>query len=194
MPTRKKKSSQPPRQIELAPDVVHIFTDGSSSRVVRGGKGPGGWGAVLIYNQHYKEIYGGQPATTNNEMELSGIYEGLRALKRKDRRVVVYSDSQYAINAVSVWWRGWRRRGWCTANGTPVKNLDLIKAIVELVHDNVSFRWVKGHNGLKYNERADVLAGKGKRQYGKSHRKRGTPEAGRGEQYIAGDTGQADGA
>jgi len=178
MPMRKQRVRRPTKQLHLAEDIVHIFTDGSSSRVDRGGKGPGGWGAVLLYNQHYKELHGGSGQTTNNEMELMGIYKGLEALKTKDKRVVVYSDSKYAINAVSIWWRGWERRGWRTADGSPVKNLELIKKIIGLVHSQVSFRWVKGHIGLQHNERADVLAGKGKRQHGKSHCKRAAQDAG----------------
>lgn len=184
MSMRKKRAKPPVKQLHLAENIIHIFTDGSSSRVERGGKGPGGWGAVLIFNSHYKELFGGSTKTTNNEMELMGIYQGLKALKTQDKRVVVYSDSQYAINAVSVWWRGWKRRGWRTADGSPVKNLELIQDIVALVHKQVSFRWVKGHNGLQHNERADVLAGKGKRQHGKSYRKRIAPDAGEQQPHI----------
>ena len=151
-----------PRQ--LYRDTVHIFTDGSC---FPNPGGPGGWAAVLIFNELRKEVFGGAARTTNNEMELRGILEGLKMLKSRKYPVIIYSDSQYSLNCVSAWHKGWAARGWRTASGTPVKNVELIQEIVALKTDNIVFKWVKGHIGITENERADFLAGEGRRNHGK---------------------------
>ncbi len=145
---------------QLYRDTVHIFTDGSCFP----NPGDGGWAAVLLFNDMRKEVHGGGYPCTNNEMELRAILEGLKMLKTRKHPVIVYSDSQYCINAVSVWHRGWAARGWYTASGTPVKNVELIKEVVALAGDSVVFKWVKGHIGIPENERADELAGNARKQ------------------------------
>jgi ribonuclease HI len=133
---------------------VTIYTDGACS----GNPGPGGWGAILIHGQSEKEICGGEPATTNNRMELMAA---IRALT-KPCRVELHTDSRYVMDGISQWIAGWKARGWKTAAKSPVKNEDLWRRLDEarLRHD-VDWRWVKGHNGHELNERADALARKG---------------------------------
>lgn len=161
---KKRKPRKTPQIIKanLRPDTVYIFTDGSCYP----NPGPGGWAAVLLFNGVRKEIYGGSRKTTNNEMELTGILMGLRALKSRKYPVIVHSDSEYCVKAVSEWHIGWRRRDWHTSDGKPVKNVKLIQEILALA-PGVVFKWVKGHIGHEHNERADVLAGEGRRQYGR---------------------------
>jgi len=139
----------------LSPDAVHIFTDGSCHPKNRAG----GWGAVLLFNSVTKELSGHKRATTNNEMELMAIYKALCALKPTQKPITVYSDSQYSINAVAIWYKGWARNGWRTQQGQPVKNKELIQEIVKIVPPQAVFQWVKGHVGIVHNERADFLAG-----------------------------------
>lgn len=175
---KKKSQKRPPlnpkvgkhyKSFKLEPNTVHIFTDGSCWL----GDKSGGWGVVLIYNDKIKELYGGRPNSTNNQMEMTAILEGLKALKSREKhKIIVYSDSQYSINAVSMWHRGWRQNGWITSQGKPVKNRDLIEEITSLVTGFVAFRWVKGHVGIKYNERADELASLGRREYGQQGSKK----------------------
>lgn len=161
-----KKLFKAPRK--FTSNTIHIFTDGSCERCKQeGDKGTGGWGAVMLFNDNKKEIYGGQSKTTNNEMELMAIYQGLKAVKNWKYPVIVYSDSQYSINCVSVWAKAWERRGWRTATGQPVKNAALISSIVKLAEGRVIFKWVKGHIGIEHNERADVLATQGRKEYGR---------------------------
>jgi ribonuclease HI len=138
---------------------VMIFTDGACS----GNPGPGGWGAILIHGQTEKEICGGEPATTNNRMELMAAIQALEALK-KPCKVELHTDSQYVQKGIAEWIHGWKRRGWKTADGKPVKNDDLWRRLDEARsrHD-VHWRWVKGHAGHELNERADGLARKGLR-------------------------------
>ena len=140
----------------MTPKVV-IYTDGACS----GNPGPGGWGAVLIWGEQEKELCGGESATTNNRMELMAAIQALETLK-KPCKVELHTDSQYVKNGISEWIRGWKARGWRTADKKPVKNDDLWKRLDEarLKHD-VDWRWVKGHNGHVLNERADALARKG---------------------------------
>jgi ribonuclease HI len=140
----------------MNPHVI-IFTDGAC----RGNPGPGGWGAVLIFGEREKEICGGEPATTNNRMELMAAIQALEALTRPCR-VDLHTDSQYVQKGISEWMAGWKARGWKTAAKEPVKNADLWRRLDEarLRHD-VHWRWVKGHNGHELNERADRLANKG---------------------------------
>jgi len=133
---------------------VEIFSDGAC----RGNPGPGGWGVLLRYRGHEKRLYGAEPATTNNRMELTAVIQGLRALKRPSR-VSVTTDSQYVRNGITSWIKAWRARGWKTAAKSPVKNQDLWLALDQeaSLHD-VEWFWVKGHAGHPENELADALA------------------------------------
>lgn len=155
---RPKHTHQSP---ELLRDTLHIFTDGSAINQT----GAGGWGAVLLWNGHTKEVFGGAPGQTNNTMELTAILEGLRARSR-DVRTIVYSDSQYCINSLVTWYSGWERKGFITSTGKPVANLQLLKDIRALITPMVVFQWVKGHVGIEHNERADALAEQGRREFG----------------------------
>ena len=140
--------------MEHAVDDVTIYTDGACS----GNPGPGGWGALLKCGQVERELSGGEAATTNNRMELMAVIEALNALK-KPVRAVVYTDSQYVQKGISEWIHGWKRKGWKTAGGDPVKNVDLWQALdaAARVHE-VEWKWVKGHAGHPENERVDRLA------------------------------------
>jgi ribonuclease HI len=140
----------------VTPKVV-IYTDGACS----GNPGPGGWGAVLMSGGHEKDLWGGEPLTTNNRMELMAAIQALEALK-KPCKVELHTDSQYVRNGISEWIKGWKARGWKTAAKDPVKNEDLWRRLddARAKHD-VDWRWVKGHNGHPLNERADALARQG---------------------------------
>ncbi len=137
--------------------IVELYTDGACS----GNPGPGGWGVVLRYNGHEKELNGGEEETTNNRMELMAAIKGLEALKHKCR-VELYTDSKYVMDGITKWIDGWKKNGWKTANKKPVKNQDLWQLLDKQIekHD-VNFHWVKGHSGHPENERADELARKG---------------------------------
>lgn len=134
---------------------VNIYTDGACS----GNPGPGGWGVVLKYGDIVKELSGGDSMTTNNKMELIAVIKGLSALK-EPCDVNLYTDSQYIVNSINKnWIWDWQRRGWKKSNNEQVKNIDLWKQILELMDiHNVTFIWVKGHNGHPENERCDTLA------------------------------------
>jgi ribonuclease HI len=134
-----------------------IYTDGACS----GNPGPGGWGAVLIYGDHRKELKGGEHETTNNRMELRAAIEALRAIKRSTA-IDLYTDSKYVMDGAQQWLKGWKARGWKTAARQPVKNQDLWQEIdIELSRHDVTMHWVKGHAGNIENERADALARSG---------------------------------
>ncbi len=150
----KRKAPLPARDSE---GVIRIYTDGAC----KGNPGPGGWGAVLEWDGHEREMCGGEAATTNNRMELTAVIEALAALKRPCR-VVLHTDSQYVQKGITEWINGWKARGWRTAAKAPVKNVDLWKKLDEVVrtHD-IDWVWVKGHAGHEGNERADALANKG---------------------------------
>ena len=138
-------------------ESVDIYTDGAC----KGNPGPGGWGALLRYGEHERELFGGESATTNNRMELTAVIEALRALKRPSQ-VVVHTDSQYVQKGVTEWLRNWKQRGWKTADRKPVKNEDLWRALDTLLTSHqISWRWVRGHSGHPENERADALANRG---------------------------------
>jgi ribonuclease HI len=138
----------------MIPPLVEIFTDGACS----GNPGPGGWGAVLRYGEHERELSGGEPATTNNRMELLAAIRGLEALKRPCR-VGLYTDSQYLRDGITKWLPAWKARGWKTADKKPVKNLDLWQRLeLAAASHNVEWHWVRGHSGHPENERADALA------------------------------------
>jgi len=133
---------------------VEIYTDGACL----GNPGPGGWGALLRHGEHEKELAGGEPDTTNNRMELLAAIRALEAL-REPCRVVLHTDSQYVQKGISEWIGGWQRRGWKTADGKPVKNDDLWRALVAAQKPHkVDWRWVRGHSGHVENERVDQLA------------------------------------
>jgi ribonuclease HI len=134
---------------------VSIYTDGAC----RGNPGRGGWGAILVYGQFEKELSGGERETTNNRMELLAAIEGLRALK-EPCRVTLYSDSKYLVDAFNLGWtKTWQEENFRTGKKNEVKNPDLWQTLLELVRiHEVTFVWVRGHNGHAYNERCDILA------------------------------------
>lgn len=138
-------------------DAVVIYTDGAC----KGNPGPGGWGAWLRWGEHEKELFGGEPSTTNNRMELTAVIEALSALKRPTP-VAIYTDSEYVKNGITTWITGWKKRGWRTADNKPVKNQELWQRLDVLVAQHqVSWHWVRGHTGDPGNERADALANRG---------------------------------
>jgi len=138
-------------------ETVVIYTDGAC----KGNPGPGGWGAWLRWGEHEKELFGGEPLTTNNRMELTAVIEALTALKRQTT-VAVYTDSEYVKNGITTWIHGWKTRGWRTADKKPVKNVELWQKLDALVAQHqVSWHWVRGHTGDPGNERADQLANRG---------------------------------
>jgi ribonuclease HI len=131
-----------------------IHTDGAC----RGNPGPGGWGALLIWNGTRKELSGGEPATTNNRMELMAAIMGLAALKRPSV-ATVQTDSQYVIKGITEWLPAWKARGWRTADKKPVKNQDLWEKLDQVAGQHtLKWQWVKGHSGDPGNERVDELA------------------------------------
>lgn len=133
---------------------VLLFTDGACS----GNPGPGGWAALLRYRTQERELSGGEPATTNNRMEMLAVICGLEALKRP-MPVRIYTDSQYVMKGVTAWLAGWKRRGWKTADRQPVKNVDLWQRLeTALSRHQVEWQWVRGHDGHPENERVDALA------------------------------------
>lgn len=137
--------------------TVEIFTDGAC----RGNPGPGGWGAVLRYGEHERDLYGGAGETTNNRMEMTAAIEALESLK-EPCEVILTTDSQYLRKGITEWISGWKRNGWRTAARKPVKNADLWQRLDLLVQRHrVDWRWVKGHSGHAENERADQLANRG---------------------------------
>lgn len=134
--------------------VIEIFTDGGC----RGNPGPGGWGALLRYNGHIKELKGAQAHTTNNQMELMAAIQAFEALKRPCK-VVVTTDSQYVKNGITQWMAGWKKKGWKTAANQPVKNQALWQRLdAAIARHEVEWHWVKGHSGHPENERVDALA------------------------------------
>lgn len=138
-------------------DDVEIYTDGAC----KGNPGPGGWGALLRYGVHEKELFGGEPETTNNRMELTAVIQALRALKR-DCRVRVYTDSEYVKRGITEWLPNWKARGWRTAAKKPVKNADLWRELDEEIRRHeIEWHWVRGHSGHPGNEAADRLANRG---------------------------------
>lgn len=138
-------------------DLVEIFSDGAC----KGNPGPGGWGALLCYGAHEKELCGGETDTTNNRMELMAVIRALEALKRPSR-VRVTTDSQYVKQGVTAWMERWKRNGWRTANREPVKNRDLWERLDQAAsRHRIAWRWVRGHSGHPENERADRLARQG---------------------------------
>ena len=133
---------------------IEIYTDGACS----GNPGPGGWGAILRFQGKEKELSGGHPETTNNQMELQAAIEALRALK-ESCTIDLYTDSQYLRQGITQWIHNWKRNGWKTSDKKPVKNQNLWVELDELVQrHNVNWHWLKGHAGHPENERCDELA------------------------------------
>ncbi|MGN0916193.1 MAG: ribonuclease HI [Succinivibrio sp.] len=133
---------------------VLVYTDGSCL----GNPGPGGYGAILRYGEHQKELSEGYESTTNNRMELMAVIKALSALK-ESCQVVITTDSQYVKNGLTLWIDNWKRQGWRTSTKAPVKNKDLWQTLdKECQRHQITFKWVKGHNGHPENERCDELA------------------------------------
>ena len=133
---------------------IEIYTDGACS----GNPGPGGWGSVLLYNGHRKELSGGEAETTNNRMELMAVIRAMEALKRPCE-VTIHTDSTYVMKGMTEWIHAWKARNWKTASKKPVKNVDLWQELeAALAGHTVKWKWVKGHRGVPENERADELA------------------------------------
>lgn len=140
--------------------TVYLFTDGAC----KGNPGAGGWGVLLRYGGHEKELFGGEAQTTNNRMELTAVLSGLKTLNRPCD-VVICTDSQYVKNGMESWIHNWKKNGWKTAGRQPVKNADLWQQLDEQVaRHRVRWQWVKGHAGHTENERADALANRGAEQ------------------------------
>lgn len=140
--------------------TVYLFTDGAC----KGNPGAGGWGVLLRYGGHEKELFGGEAQTTNNRMELTAVLSGLKTLNRPCD-VVICTDSQYVKNGMESWIHNWKKNGWKTADRQPVKNADLWQQLDEQVaRHRVRWQWVKGHAGHAENERADALANRGVEQ------------------------------
>ena len=136
------------------PEAVVIYTDGTCA----GNPGPGGWGAVLFWGDREKTLSGGEPATTNNRMELTAAIRALETLKRPCQ-VVLHTDSKYVKNGITDWIRRWKQNGWRTADRKPVKNAELWRKLDdEMARHQVEWVWVRGHSGNAGNERADALA------------------------------------
>jgi ribonuclease HI len=137
--------------------TVELFTDGAC----RGNPGPGGWGVLLCYQEKERELWGGEPETTNNRMELQAAIEGLRALS-EPCRVNLTTDSQYVRKGITEWISAWKQRGWRTAAKKPVKNVELWQLLdAEASRHQVEWHWVKGHSGHRENDIADTLANRG---------------------------------
>jgi ribonuclease HI len=136
---------------------VQIWTDGACS----GNPGPGGWGVILVAGENRKELFGGEPDTTNNRMELMAAIMALEALK-KPCAIVLNIDSQYVRQGIMTWIHGWKKNGWKTADKKPVKNAELwVRLDSAAKQHTIDWRWVKGHAGDVMNERADDLAREG---------------------------------
>lgn len=140
---------------------VKIWTDGACS----GNPGPGGWGVLLRFGEHEKELCGGERDTTNNRMELQAAIQALDSLKRACS-VDLYTDSSYVKNGITQWMHNWKRKGWRTASNSPVKNAELWQLLDTAAqrHD-VAWHWVKGHAGHEENEQADELARRGMKPF-----------------------------
>ena len=133
---------------------IIVYTDGACS----GNPGPGGWGSVLLYNGHRREISGGESETTNNRMEMMAVIASLETLKRPCK-ILLHTDSTYVMKGMTEWLEAWKARNWKTAAKKPVKNVDLWQRMDEAIaRHSVDWKWVKGHSGVPENERADELA------------------------------------
>ena len=136
------------------PGTITIYTDGAC----KGNPGPGGWGVILRMGKHEKELSGSDPSTTNNRMEMTAVIRGLKALI-EPCEVTIYTDSRYVIDGITKWVHGWKRNGWVNASKQPVRNADLWHDLIEVAkRHEISWQWVRGHNGHPENERVDRLA------------------------------------
>jgi len=134
--------------------TVVIYTDGACS----GNPGPGGWGSVMMYRGHRREMSGGDASTTNNRMEMMAVIQALEALKRTCN-ITIHTDSTYVMKGMTEWLAQWKQRDWKTAAKKPVKNVELWQRLEKAIAPhNVKWKWVKGHSGVPENERADELA------------------------------------
>lgn len=144
-------------KVKSPSDITEIYTDGAC----RGNPGPGGWGVLMRFQGNEKSLYGGEPHTTNNRMELMAAIKALQALKRPCR-VALTTDSQYVRQGITNWIVNWKRRGWKTAAKKPVKNDDLWRALdAACAAHEIEWHWVRGHSGHPGNEKADALANQG---------------------------------
>ena len=135
-------------------NIVHIFTDGAC----KGNPGPGGWGAIMKYGDHVKELNGYSSKTTNNIMEITAVIEALKSLTRPCS-IILTTDSNYVKDGITQWIHNWKKKGWKTANKKPVKNKECwLQLDVEVQRHQIEWKWVKGHSGHPENERADELA------------------------------------
>ena len=135
-------------------NIVHIFTDGAC----KGNPGPGGWGAIMKYGNHVKELNGYSLKTTNNIMEITAVIEALKSLTRPCV-IILTTDSNYVKDGITQWIHNWKKKGWKTANKKPVKNKECwLQLDVEVQRHQIEWKWVKGHSGHPENERADELA------------------------------------
>jgi ribonuclease HI len=136
---------------------IEIYTDGAC----RGNPGMGGWGAIIQFQNNSKELFGGRAETTNNQMEMQAVIEGLKALK-EPCKIILYTDSKYVMDGITSWIHRWKKNNWKTANKKPVKNMGLWQELDQLANQHeITWKWVKGHAGIAGNERADELANKG---------------------------------
>ena len=132
-------------------NIVHIFTDGAC----KGNPGPGGWGAIMKYGDHVKELNGYSTKTTNNIMEITAVIEALKSLTRPCT-IILTTDSNYVKNGITQWIHNWKKKDWKTAHKKPVKNKEYwLKLDIEVQRHEIEWKWVKGHNGHPENERAD---------------------------------------
>lgn len=137
---------------------IVIYTDGACS----GNPGAGGWGALVIIDEKETELYGGEPSTTNNKMELTAVIQALEFVGNKGKKIDIFTDSQYVKNGITDWIKGWKKNGWRNSQKQPVKNRELWEKLDELSSKfDISWNWVKGHNGHPENERVDELARRG---------------------------------
>ena len=142
---------------ESNPGIVELYTDGAC----RGNPGPGGWGVLMRFNGHEKELFGGDAATTNNRMELMAAIQALETLSRPCK-IRLYTDSKYVMHGITEWIDQWKTRDWKTAAKKPVKNVDLWQRLDKArERHSIEWYWVKGHSGHDENERADQLANRG---------------------------------
>jgi ribonuclease HI len=140
----------------LQSNYIVIFTDGGAS----GNPGPGGWGAVLLYGKHKKELGGGYKETTNNRMELLATIQALQSIKNKELPIALFSDSRYVVDGINKGWaKKWQANGWKKADKKQAENIDLWERLLSLCSTlQVEFHWVKGHSDIYYNDRCDTIA------------------------------------
>ena len=147
-------------------DKIIMYCDGACKGNGTTQNAVGGWGVYLVYKDNTKRLYGGSPSTTNNIMELTACIEGLKALKRKDIPIILYTDSNYVVKGMTEWIEGWKAKGWTRGKNKPLLNVELWKTLDALCQTyQVQFVWVKGHADNLGNLEADRLANLGAQQY-----------------------------